>query len=115
MDETMIVPKHYENLKVLHENTMPDRAYYIPSDKRQDDLVEHREYSARFTLLNGEWDFCYYDSIYDLKEEFYREEEKKNPDWKTIPVPSVWQTQGYDRHQYTNVNYPFPLAPPYVP
>lgn len=115
MDETMIVPKHYENLKVLHENTMPDRAYYIPSDKRQDDLVEHREHSARFTLLNGEWDFCYYDSIYDLKEEFYREEEKKNPDWKTIPVPSVWQTQGYDRHQYTNVNYPFPLDPPYVP
>ncbi|SUB27548.1 glycosyl hydrolase family 2 [Avibacterium gallinarum] len=32
-----------------------------------------------------------------------------------IPVPSTWQTQGYDQHQYTNVNYPFPFDPPYVP
>ena len=113
--KTMIVPKHYENLNVLHENTMPDRAYYIPSDRRQDDLVEHRERSGRFTLLNGEWDFCYYASIYDLKEEFYREDCRLNPDWGTIPVPSVWQMHGFDSHQYTNVRYPFPLDPPYVP
>lgn len=111
----MIVPKHFEDLNVLHENTMPDRAYYIPAAKRHEDLVEHREQSERFALLNGEWDFCYYDSVYDLKEEFYREDCGLNPDWKTIPVPSVWQMHGYDRHQYTNVNYPFPLDPPYVP
>ena len=40
-----------------------------------------------------------------MKEEFYREDCGLNPDWKTIPVPSVWQMHGYDRHQYTNVNY----------
>lgn len=111
----MIVPKHFENLNVLHENTMPDRAYYIPSDRKQDNLVEHREASSRFQLLNGEWDFCYYGSIYDLKEEFYREDSAVGPDWSRIPVPSVWQTQGFDSHQYTNVRYPFPLDPPYVP
>lgn len=111
----MIVPKHFENLDVLHENTMPDRAYYIPAAGRHEDLVERREESERFALLNGEWDFCYYDSVYDLKEEFYREDCGLNPDWKTIPVPSVWQMHGYDRHQYTNVRYPFPLDPPYVP
>ena len=93
----MIVPKHFENLKVLHENTMPDRAYYIPSDKRQNDLTEHREHSERFISLNGEWDFCYYDSIYDLREEFYREESIPGPDWNKIPVPSVWQTQATAR------------------
>ena len=49
----MIVPKHFENLEVLHENTMPDRAYYIPAVCRHRDLVEHREESERFTLLNG--------------------------------------------------------------
>ena len=32
-----------------------------------------------------------------------------------IPVPSNWQNHGYDNHQYTNVNYPFPFDPPYVP
>ncbi len=111
----MIVPKHFEDLNVLHENTMPDRAYYIPSDKKQTDLTEYRERSVRFTSLNGDWEFRYYDSIYDLKEEFYRDKNTSEPDWKKIPVPSVWQNHGYDRHQYTNINYPFPLDPPYVP
>ena len=43
----MIVPRYYENLNVLHENTMPARAYYIPASKRMDNLVEHREESDR--------------------------------------------------------------------
>ena len=32
-----------------------------------------------------------------------------------IQVPSVWQMAGYDVHQYTNIRYPFPFDPPYVP
>ena len=111
----MIVPRHYENLEVLHENTMPSRAYYIPSDRRQQDLVEHRENSSRFMLLTGEWDFRYYHRVYDLKEKFYQEDMTPGQEWGRIPVPSVWQMHGYDSHQYTNVNYPFPLDPPYVP
>lgn len=38
----MIVPKYFEDLTILHENTMPDRAYYIPSSRKQYDLVECR-------------------------------------------------------------------------
>ena len=64
----MIVPKYFEDLTILHENTMPDRAYYIPSSRKQYDLVECREHSDRFTLLNGDWQFCYYNSIYDLND-----------------------------------------------
>ena len=67
----MIVPKHYEDLHVLHENTMPNRSYYIPASTRMDDLVEHREHSDRMQLLNGDWKFRYYDSIYDLQDAFY--------------------------------------------
>lgn len=81
----MIIPKHYENPEVLHENTMPVRAYYIPSDKREKDLVEHREESSRFTLLNGQWDFKYYDSIHLLQESFYQGD---LPDgFTSLPVP----------------------------
>ena len=67
----MIVPRHYENLQVLHENTLPLRAYYIPASRRMDDLVLHREKSDRFQLLNGTWQFRYYASIHDLTERFY--------------------------------------------
>lgn len=30
-------------------------------------------------------------------------------------MPGMWQMAGFDRHQYTNVRYPFPFDPPYVP
>lgn len=53
----MIVPRYYEDLSVLHENTMPARAYFIPASKRMDNLVEHREESDRMQLLNGTWKF----------------------------------------------------------
>lgn len=36
----MIIPRHYENLHVLHENTVANRSYYIPAEERFDDLVE---------------------------------------------------------------------------
>ena len=110
----MIIPRYYEDLQMLHENTMPERAYYIPASKAMETLVHHRGDSDRFQLLNGDWRFRYYDSIYDLTEPFY-EEMFDDSDFDTIPVPSVWQNHGYDSHQYTNVNYPFPFDPPYVP
>mgnify|MGYP003010487993 CR=1 FL=1 len=110
----MIVPNYYENLQVLHENTMPYRAYYIPASKPMGTLVHDREKSDRFQLLNGDWKFKYYKSIYDLQEEFYREETLTET-YDEIPVPGIWQNYGYDSHQYTNVRYPIPLDPPYVP
>ncbi|MDO5424090.1 MAG: glycoside hydrolase family 2 TIM barrel-domain containing protein [Eubacteriales bacterium] len=110
----MLVPKHYENLQVLHENTMPNRAYYIPASSRMDDLAECREHSDRIQMLNGEWDFRYFSSIYEVKERFF-EMGFETKGFDRIPVPGVWQNFGYDMHQYTNTRYPFPVDPPYVP
>ena len=110
----MIVPRYYENLSVLHENTMPARAYYIPSSKRMDNLVEHREESDRMQLLNGIWKFQYFNSIYDIQDSFF-EKNYDTENFDEIQVPSVWQMAGYDTHQYTNIRYPFPFDPPYVP
>jgi len=110
----MIVPRYYENLSVLHENTMPARAYYIPASRRMDNLVEHREESDRMQLLNGTWKFQYFNSIYDIQDSFF-EKNYDTENFDEIQVPSVWQMAGYDTHQYTNIRYPFPFEPPYVP
>lgn len=110
----MIVPRYYEDLHVLHENTLPNRSYYIPASKAMYSLAEHREESDRFQLLNGEWKFRYYDSIYNLQEPFFGTEYDVSQ-FDDIPVPGVWQNFGYDIHQYTNIRYPFPFDPPYVP
>lgn len=61
-------------------------------------------------LLNGEWNFRYYNSILSLEDDFINQ-----PFTETIPVPSNWQLYGYDRAQYTNIVYPIPFDPPFVP
>lgn len=110
----MIVPAYYEDLHTHHLGTTPNRAYFIPASARMDDLVEHREHSDRFQLLNGDWKFKYFKSVHDLTDAFYAAEYDAS-NWNTIPVPSVWQNHGYDQHQYTNIRYPFPADPPFVP
>ncbi len=110
----MIIPRYYEDLKMLHENTMPARAYYIPASGRMDSLVENREDSDRIQMLNGKWKFCYYKSVYELEDAFYAPDYDISA-YNTINVPGAWQMEGYDLHQYTNIRYPFPFDPPYVP
>ena len=110
----MIVPRHYEDLKIMHENTMPCRAYYIPASHEMGALVENRFSSDRLICLNGTWQFQYFESIYDLQEKFY-EQGYDCGNFTQVEVPGVWQNYGYDSHQYTNVRYPIPLDPPYVP
>ncbi|MGW6928786.1 glycoside hydrolase family 2 TIM barrel-domain containing protein [Lentzea sp. NPDC054927] len=36
-------------------------------------------------------------------------------EWGTITVPGHWQLQGHGEPAYTNVRYPFPVEPPFVP
>lgn len=111
---TMIVPRHYENLDILHENTMPKRAYYIPASQPMGPLIADRDQSDRVQMLNGQWRFRYFESIHDVPEDFFLGDQG-SPGFIEAPVPSVWQTLGFDWHQYTNIRYPIPLDPPYVP
>ncbi len=100
----------HENLQTLHVGTRPNHAYFIPHGSRESALTQRRKNSDRFLLLSGEWDFTYYDSVLDLPEDFLT-----IPAEGKIPVPAVWQNHGYDKHQYTNVLFPIPFDPPYVP
>ena len=112
----MIVPRFYEDLSVLHQNTMPERAYYIPSSSRNDMVVWNRESSDRLQMLSGcEWRFAFYLSIHDLQEPFYMPDYEAGKWWRKETVPFCWQLKGYDSPQYTNIRYPFPFDPPYVP
>jgi beta-galactosidase len=48
-------------------------------------------------------------------QEPFFEKDYDTENFDEIQVPSVWQMAGYDTHQYTNIRYPFPFDPPYVP
>lgn len=110
----MIVGDYFQDLNILHDNTMSARAYYIPASKSMDTLVEQRTDSDRMQLLNGAWKFRFYNSVWDVKEEFYRMDYDVSG-YDVMEVPGVWQMKGYDYHQYTNIRYPFPFDPPYLP
>ena len=49
----------WENLKVLHRNRMPDRAYFIPYPDKESAMAGQPGASKYFRLLNGIWKFCY--------------------------------------------------------
>lgn len=74
---------------------MPPRSYCIPKG-----ISEYR-------LLNGEWDFAYFERDTDVPEVI--------ENWDKITVPSCWQLCGYGHPNYTNINYPFPYDLPFVP
>lgn len=99
----------HEDLQQLHVGTLGKRCYFIPFAPGQDPFAARGD-SSRMRLLNGDWDFRYYSSIIDLEDDF-----TALPGNTTIPVPSNWQLHGFDVPQYTNVSYPIPFDPPYVP
>lgn len=96
---------YHETFDVLHKGTEPNRSYFIPLSP--DDTERKKE-------LNGIWKFQYHACLEDLDGQFF-EDTFDCSHFDDIPVPSCWQMHGYDRNHYTNVNYPFPCDPPYVP
>lgn len=79
----------YCNQLVVQRNRLPARSYWIPEES---------------VLLNGTWDFQFAPTpLHDVDG------------WQTIEVPGHWQLQGYGNPHYTNVPYPFPIDPPFVP
>lgn len=107
----MQIPGYFEDMNYLHVNTEPDRAYYIPASGKGCYFLD-REKSDRFLLLSGSWQFQYFESVYDLPQEFWKEGAGKG---KEVQVPAVWQSYDVDGNQYINTRYPFPFDPPYVP
>ena len=85
----------YESREKTSHNRLSPRSHYIPGGV------------SEFTLLNGAWDFAYFQRDIDVPENIEK--------WDTISVPACWQLHGYDHPNYTNVNYPYPCDPPFVP
>ncbi len=110
----MNLARYFEDPQTLSIGTEPIRSYYIPTSPAQNPDWENRRETDRFFLLNGDWNFLYFDSFCDCADAFW-EEGYDTDEFDTIPVPSNWQDHGYGRHQYTSARYPFPFDPPYVP
>lgn len=106
--------KYWENPSVLHVNCEKPRAYFVPYESYDKALKGIRGISDYFQSLDGVWNFKFYPCVYEIEDEFFREDFACD-NYDRIPVPSSWQMYGFDTPNYTNVTYPYPCDPPYVP
>ena len=60
----MNLEKYYENLSIFHIGSEPNRSFYIPcSSTQQFGILDMKKQSDKVIMLNGEWDFCLFNSI----------------------------------------------------
>ena len=105
--------RYHEDLESLHIGTEPPRGWFVPCSLKEEFSPYKWEKSTSVQLMNGQWNFRLCDS-FDRALEFAALPASEQK-WNTIAVPGCWQTQGFDANQYTNIRYPIPIDPPFVP
>ena len=106
----------WQNLpEITGINRLPSKSTFMPYDSELQAKKGDRMKSDRCILLNGEWKFNIYASYRD-KELSFADPSFDASEWDTIPVPSSWQSLGYDKHIYVNTQYPWErIQEPKVP
>ena len=105
----------WQNPQVVEINREAPRATLVPFPCEEAALNGERGLSRYYRLLNGSWDFLYCPdgrAPEDFETPTY---EDLDDGWAKLNVPGNWQMYGFDAPQYTNVNYPIPVDPPFVP
>ncbi len=102
--------RDWENPGVTQLNRLEAHPPFY-SWRNADDAHAGRD-SSQKRSLNGQWKFSWFPSPEAVPESWLASD---LPQADTINVPSNWQMDGYDAPIYTNVAYPIPVNPPFVP
>lgn len=105
------IPNYHQSTETLHVGCEKPRAYFVPFPCGCASKHAERGESTFFKSLCGEWNFKFFKSVNDVCDLSTEGSDK-------LTVPMSWQMalgRGYDVPNYTNVNYPIPYDPPFVP
>ena len=105
---------YFKDINALSIGREEPRAYYIPYQDAKSALADKKGASHFYKLLNGSWNFIYFDRYIDVPDDI-TDPNYVDYEWDELDVPSSWQMHGYDAPWYTNVNYPFAVDIPHVP
>lgn len=104
----------WENPRLFAVNKEQTRASSLPYSNEATAIKNDYAQSPYYLLLSGTWKFHWAQSPDQRPVDFY----KNNFDtggWDSVRVPGNWEIEGYGIPIYTNVTYPFPKNPPYIP
>lgn len=101
----------WEDADIVGINKEAPRATFFPF---RNNNITKKENATNFKLLNGKWKFNWVIQPADRPIDFYKPSYDVSA-WKEINVPGSWELQGYGVPIYTDVSYPFPNNPPYIP
>lgn len=104
----------WENPELVGRNRLEPRAYFMPHPDDASALAGGNTTSPDVISLNGQWRFFHSQSVIQSPAGF-ENAAYDDSQWNLLPVPSCWQMHGYGKPHYTNVNYPIPVDPPFVP
>ena len=94
----------WQNAAVVERNRLPMRASFHTDDPK--------------LSLHGLWKFKWYETPESRSDIFYLPQ-ADDSDWGTMPVPGIWEVNGYGDPLYVNIGYcwkgQFENNPPYVP
>ncbi len=100
--------------RFMPENDIAPATSYIPYPDEASALSFDPTQSPFYRNLNGTWSFFYAENPLEVPVDFLAVDHD-DTDWDAITVPGNWQMQGWDVPHYTNVRFPFPKDPPFVP
>jgi beta-galactosidase len=99
---------------VFAVNKLQPHADFFAYESEEAMLSDDPSKSARLMSLNGDWKFQWVRSPKDRIKEFYKTD-LDDTNWKTIPVPSNWEVEGYGYPIYLDERYPFTTTWPSAP
>jgi len=105
----------WENPNLLHRNREAAHAWMMPHADPRSALSGERGASPFHQLLSGTWKFSYHPHGVSELPSGFESPDYDDDNWDDLPVPSNWQMNGYGIPVYTNVRYPIPVNPPFVP
>ena len=106
----VLARRDWENPGVTQLNRLESHPPFCSWRSADDARTNQR--SSQLRSLNGQWQFAWFAAPEAVPESWLTSD---LPQADIINVPSNWQMAGYDAPIYTNVTYPIPVNPPYVP
>ncbi|MCM1029636.1 MAG: DUF4981 domain-containing protein [Alloprevotella sp.] len=110
--------KEWQTQKVNSVNRLPMRSSHFPYSSTAAALRGIPEEESNYMTLNGNWKFHWVPNADQRPTDFFRPGFDDSA-WDSIPVPGIWELNGYGDPLYVNIGYAwrndFPSNPPTVP